>query len=373
MLNGNLLTTGNAAVDAVGMMDISGNVIPNAWYSHILRDNGKPHHFAISLLAEIVYWYKPVEIRDEESGRTIGYRRKFKGDLLQKSYEQLGSKFGEERQTVKRALDCLERLGVIRREYRTITVGRDGTRLNNVMFIALIPDGLKRITYTGEDATDDTSDITLSDETDVDNSAPLIKSDTTLPSNLTGGSVQICGEAPVRSDRTYTENTPKTTYGDYSHPIYLSWGPVPRGEDKPVKTMDRMDDINAYRDLVRENIEYEALLRDCRYDTDRERMEEIYELLCEVVCMTSGTVRIGGQDMPHQIVQSVFMKLRRHHIEYAIECMEKTITKVGNMRAYLLTTLYRSAQTFQNSLDQQVRHDMYEYAISKNDREKEAC
>lgn len=69
MTNG-IISTGSAEVDSIGMMDLSGNVIPNNWYLWILRDNGRPHHFAISLLGEIVYWYKPVEIRDEESGQT---------------------------------------------------------------------------------------------------------------------------------------------------------------------------------------------------------------------------------------------------------------------------------------------------------------
>ena len=86
----NMISTGNSSVDAVGMMDLTGNMIPNNWYNHVLRDNGKPNYLAILLLSEIVYWYKPVEIRDDETGKTIGYRKKFKSDCLQKSYDQLG-------------------------------------------------------------------------------------------------------------------------------------------------------------------------------------------------------------------------------------------------------------------------------------------
>ena len=350
MTNG-IISTGSAEVDSIGMMDLSGNVIPNNWYLWILRDNGRPHHFAISLLGEIVYWYKPVEIRDEESGRTIGYRKKFKGDCLQKSYEQLGMKFGEEKQTVKRALDCLEDLGIIQREFRTITVG-DDMKYNNVMFIHLIPEGLRRVTYEKKPAF-------------TEQVPPVIKFDDTLHSDLMTGSNQVCGEAPNRFDGTNTKNTLEITNGDYNHPIHLSSEgntTMIQSAEKEMDGLDRMKEIYAYRECVKENIEYDELLQECTYETDRQRIEEIYELICDTVCMKKGTVRIGGQDQPCQLVKSMFLKLMRCHVEYVIECMKKTTSKVENMRAYLLTALYRAPQSFHNSLDQQVRHDMYGWA-----------
>ena len=79
----NIVNTGNASVDALAEMNISGNVTPVNWYKTILRENGKPYLLAICVLLEIVYWYRPVEVRDEHSGMTIGYRKKFREDLLQ--------------------------------------------------------------------------------------------------------------------------------------------------------------------------------------------------------------------------------------------------------------------------------------------------
>jgi hypothetical protein len=78
-------------VDALAEMSISGNVTPVNWYKTILRENGKPYLLAICVLSEIVYWYRPVEVRDEHSGMTIGYRRKFREDLLQKTYNTSGA------------------------------------------------------------------------------------------------------------------------------------------------------------------------------------------------------------------------------------------------------------------------------------------
>ena len=62
----NILNTGNSTVDAIGQMNITGNVTPPNWYKTILRDNGKPYLLAICILSEICYWYRPKEIRDEQ-------------------------------------------------------------------------------------------------------------------------------------------------------------------------------------------------------------------------------------------------------------------------------------------------------------------
>lgn len=194
MINNQIINTGNKIVDSIGTYEITGNIINNNWYNWILRENGKPHHLAISILAEIVYWYKPTEIRDEQTGRTLGYRKKFRDDLLQKSYEQLGDKFGEEKQTIKRALDCLEKVGVIKRVFRTITV--NNTKLNNIMYIELLPDCLHKITF---------------ENNEIIQPAPINKFDNTLSSNLNGCSLQICKEALGRFDNTNTERNTDTS------------------------------------------------------------------------------------------------------------------------------------------------------------------
>ena len=82
--------------------------------------------------------------------------------------------------------------------------------------------------------------------------------------------------------------------------------------------------------------------------------------------MNGGTVRIGGQDMPYQIVKSTFLKLTKDHVKYVRECLVKSSSKVGNMRAYLLTALYCAPQTYKNSFDQKVRSDMADYVSHNN-------
>ena len=139
-------SSGCAAVDAMDRIRIVGNVIPQSWYREILRDNGKPYLLAVTLLSDIVYWYRPVEERDESSGYVIGLRKRFRGDLLQKTYEEYAALYGESKRTIKAALDRLEELGLIRKVFREIKL-KNGTRIPNVMYIEIFPDRIEAISH----------------------------------------------------------------------------------------------------------------------------------------------------------------------------------------------------------------------------------
>ena len=154
------VSSGNATVDAVGRIGITGNVIPNSWYSTIKRPNGKPYLNAIVILAEIVYWYRPTEMRDEATGRTVGTRAKFSGDMLQRSYGSFAEQFGISKREATSALSALEDMGLVRRHLRNICV--KGVTLSNVLFIEIIPERLMDVTHpgdTGAVAKSETSDV----------------------------------------------------------------------------------------------------------------------------------------------------------------------------------------------------------------------
>lgn len=140
------LSTGNANVDKIGKMKFSGNIIPQMWYSTITRTtNGKPYLNAIVILADIVYWYRPTEIRDEQSGNVIAHRKKFKNDMLQRTYQQIADMFGLGKREVISAMDCLEKIGAIKRDFRTLNI--NGLVVNNVMFVDIVPDVIEKLTF----------------------------------------------------------------------------------------------------------------------------------------------------------------------------------------------------------------------------------
>lgn len=125
-------------------VEITGNVIPVEWYQHLTRENGKPHSVAIELLADIVYWYRPLQIRDEASGRLLGYTQKFKADKLQRSYQAFASLYGYTKEQVREALHFLEEKQVIDLEFRHPII--DGIKYGNLLYIGLNVDTLREIT-----------------------------------------------------------------------------------------------------------------------------------------------------------------------------------------------------------------------------------
>ena len=118
-----MYTTGIPTCDQLREVAFTGNVIPQIWYRVFVKSDlkhPKPHLLAINILADIVYWYRPREIRDEGSGQVIGYQKKFKDDLLQRSYAQIAEQFGCSAGQAKDAIVFLEEMGVVRREFRTL-------------------------------------------------------------------------------------------------------------------------------------------------------------------------------------------------------------------------------------------------------------
>lgn len=132
--------SGNEIVDMVGRISITGNIIPQIWYKTITHPSGKPYLEAIVILSDIVYWYRPTEVRDERTGEVIAYRKRFKADLLQRSYADLAQQFGISKREATNAVVALEKIGVVRRHLRTIDV--NGTKMANVLFLELVPKAL---------------------------------------------------------------------------------------------------------------------------------------------------------------------------------------------------------------------------------------
>jgi len=126
----------------------------------------------------------------------------------------------------------------------------------------------------------------------------------------------------------------------------------------PSGRVDAMDEAEAYMELIRENIEYDALMS-CPTWSDREYYEELYQLICEVVCVPRKTIRIAGEDYPYALVKSKFLKLNSSHLQYVIGCMERNTTKVSNIKAYLITALYNAPNTMNHYYNAEVNHDLY--------------
>ena len=134
--------------------------------------------------------------------------------------------------------------------------------------------------------------------------------------------------------------------------------PILSNPSIPGTEPDVMGEMDAYRDIIREHISYECF-QDGRYHR-REDVDELVELMVEVMMLPdNGTVRIAGVEKPAAVVKNRFMKLNHEHMEYILTCLGANTTKVGNIKAYLLTTLYNAPMTISNYYTAEVNHDLY--------------
>lgn len=122
--------------------------------------------------------------------------------------------------------------------------------------------------------------------------------------------------------------------------------------------MDEMDETTAYMKLIRENISYDIMMTDRKW-VDREMYDELYQLICDVVCVPRKRIRIAGEDYPYNLVKSKFLKPNSSHLKYVIGCMKNNTTKVSNIKAYLTTALYNAQNTISHYYMAEVNHDMY--------------
>ena len=118
------------------------------------------------------------------------------------------------------------------------------------------------------------------------------------------------------------------------------------------KKRDVMEEMRAYREVIHENIDYQYHAK--------EDVDELVELMIEVMMMPEDSmIRIAGTEKPVALVKNRFMKLNYSHIEYVLFCLNRNTTKVGNIKAYLLTALYNAPATINSYYQAEVNHDMY--------------
>ena len=115
---------------------LTGNITPHDWYEKFTNNRGRPDLPLISVLSEIVYWYRPKRIKDNQTG-DITYINKFLGDAWQTSYEHFEKKFGFNREKLRRIFVKLEQMGICYREFRNVKLR--GQTYNNRLFIHLSP------------------------------------------------------------------------------------------------------------------------------------------------------------------------------------------------------------------------------------------
>jgi len=191
----------------------------------------------------------------------------------------------------------------------------------------------------------------------VENSEPICEKP--ILENLTLGNPTL--GKPILENLTQLNTNKQNKEKENTYGVNTYQSILPAREDYPQKidekTIDKIDEtdkFNRYREIIYENIEYDILCERC----DREKVDEIVDTMLDYICGKRESVKIGKAEYPLEIVKSRLLKLDSSHIEYVIDCMKKTTTKIGNIRAYLLTALYNAPTTMDHYYTTLVNHDM---------------
>ena len=194
-------------------------------------------------------------------------------------------------------------------------------------------------------------------QTDPDTASPgTEKPYTENPDMDKPGTAEPCTEKPAQLNKDISSkqgSKKDISSTEISNPIQSN-PPTPEGARMG---SDGRGAREIYREIILDNIEYDILIQDPKMD--RERLDEIAELIVDTVCSARKTIRIAGDDYPAEVVKSRFMKLDSSHVQYVMDCMADNTTYVRNIKKYLLAALYNAPATINSYYSSLVQHDMY--------------
>ncbi len=184
--------------------------------------------------------------------------------------------------------------------------------------------------------------------------------------NHNGGVVKITNQELLKSqfknDENHNSGIVKTTIQDFpkSQPNSTEFNKTDFNETNLINPYpsDMIRQMECYRTAIRNNISYECFLSDrgCR----KEELDELVELMVDVMMMPDHAVlRIAGAERSAALVKERFLKLDDSHISYVLACLQENTSKVGNIKAYLLASLYNASLTIDNYYRAEVSHDLY--------------
>ena len=165
------------------------------------------------------------------------------------------------------------------------------------------------------------------------------------PHNRSSTELLLRSGIEVPANNTEKNKTERNKTEDSIYPIY------------PTKEKDAMDVTEVYRRIVKENISYETLYSNLPI-MQRRMLDEMVELMVEVLAVNRKVLRIGGTDYPYQLVKNRFLCIGQDHVEYVLHCLEQTASRIGNIKAYILTSLFNATATMDTYYTMAVQHDM---------------
>ena len=106
-------------------------------------------------------------------------------------------------------------------------------------------------------------------------------------------------------------------------------------------------DEMGYAEIIRENIDLDALFE--RYPYDRDFVQGLYDLILETVLCKSETIVVASNEYSTNFVRGKLLKLNHMHIEYIMDSWKQITEKPRNIKKYMLAALFNAPSTMDAS------------------------
>ena len=251
-----------------------------------------------------------------------------------------------------KAVNCLKELdqekGIGLIEKRRIGLGKTNVIYVKNFSLTEYPD--EPAIFDSEETPENVAERKENTETEIEEYA---KKEPEKPVNTQKFEKQTSGSLKNKLQEVSKTNCNNTEYNNTEFSENESYQYL--SEQEKGKGKDRIQERNEYRQLIHDNIEYEILCQS--YGTGR--VEELVELMLDAICSTKPYQQINGEAVPTQVVKSRLLKVGYEHIQYVFFSLDRSTSKVKNIRQYMLTVLYNAPATINQFYDAEVRHDMY--------------
>ena len=180
--------------------------------------------------------------------------------------------------------------------------------------------------------------------------------------NLTSGGkehlpLEVKNLAPNYNNNNY--NNQSYNYINQSYQSNLS-----SQKDEFDGTKEEIDKNTTYIEQIKKNLDYEFYMTNDKCN-DKALLKELFDIICEVVCVKRKMIKVGGVVYPYEYVRSKFLELTSSHVWYIIDCMKETTTRIVNIKAYLLAALFNAPSTIDHYYQQKVQHDLHSDAVGE--------
>jgi len=93
-----------------------------------------------------------------------------------------------------------------------------------------------------------------------------------------------------------------------------------------------------------------------RNQSGKHYLDELVSIMVDALTSQKETIFVDGEHRPAEAVKKRLLSLDSSHIEFVQECLSENTTHVKNIKAYLLTCLWRAPETMNHRYMMLVNH-----------------